>query len=164
LPEASASPLTPSELKGRSLRPDGKPLRVRPSGEMASPHTGHRAILGHAVFHRGNDIIGECNLRRGRGQITSWRCLRLASNPGFEQIELMLEIREGLLQISQFFRAGISMHRMLPIRCSRRQAKAPWQPKLHGMGFPILRGDERLDPQAIHCPAVLEHAPDPKWL
>jgi hypothetical protein len=94
----------------------------------------------------------------------SWRCLRLASNPGFEQIELMLEIREGLFQISQFFRAGISMHRMLLIRCSRRQAKAPWQPKLHGMGFPILRGDERLDPQAIHCPAVLEHAPDPKWL
>jgi hypothetical protein len=94
----------------------------------------------------------------------NWRCVRLASNPGFEQIELMLEIREGLFQISQFFRAGISMHRMLPIRCSKRQAKAPWQPKLHGMGFPILRGDEGLDPQAIHCPAVLEHAPDPKWL
>jgi hypothetical protein len=109
----------------RSLRPNGDLLRVRPSGEMASPHAGHRAILGHAVFHRGNDIMGECNLRRGRGQIMNWRCRRLASNPGFEQIELMLEIREGLFQISQFFRAGISMHKMLPIRCSRRQAKAP---------------------------------------
>jgi len=153
-----------ANLKRRSLRPDGKPLRVRLSGEMASPHTGHRAILGHAVFHRGNDIIGECNLRSGRGQIMNWRCLRLVSDPGFEQIELMLEIREGLFQISQFIRAGISMHTTLPTGCSKRQTKAHQQPKLRRTGFPILPGNERLDPQAFHRPAVLEHVPDPKWL
>jgi hypothetical protein len=82
----------------------------------------------------------------------------LASDPGFECIELMLEVRKRFLQNSQFFRAGISIHRVLPIRCSEQQVE---QPKLRRMGFLISRGDERLDPQAIHCPAVLEYVPDP---
>jgi hypothetical protein len=38
------------------------------------------------------------------------------SDPGFEGIELMLEVRERFLQISQFFRAGISIHGMLPVQ------------------------------------------------
>ena len=46
-------------------------------------------------------------------------CLRWVSDPGFESIELMLEVRERLFQISQFFRAGISNHTMLPRRDSK---------------------------------------------
>jgi hypothetical protein len=80
---------------------------------------------------------------------------RWVSNPGFEGIELMLEVREGLFQISQFFRAGISNHTMLPIQCSKRQTKAHQQPTLCRMGFLILRSGERRDSQAVHCPAVL---------
>jgi hypothetical protein len=52
----------------------------------------------------------------------SRRCLRLASNPGVEGIELMLEIRERLFQISQFFRAGIPNHTMLPRRGCQSEA------------------------------------------
>jgi len=46
------------------------------------------------------------------------RWLRLVSDPGLEYVELMLEVRERLFQISQFFRAGISNHTMLPRRGS----------------------------------------------
>jgi len=77
-------------------------------------------------FFRGNDLVGERNLRIGRRQIRigrsqtmNLRGLRLVSDPGFECIELMLEVRERLLQISQFFRAGISMHTILPGRCAK---------------------------------------------
>jgi hypothetical protein len=73
----------------------------------------------------------------------------------------MLEVRERFFQISQFIRAGISIHRMLPIQCSRRRTKANQQPKLRRMRFPISRQDGRVDPQAVHCPAVVKHVPDP---
>jgi hypothetical protein len=86
---------------------------------------------------------------------------RWVSNLGFEGIELMLEVRERFFQISQFIRAGISIHRMLPIQCSRRRTKANQQPKLRKMRFPISRRDGRVDPQAVHCPAVVKHVPDP---
>jgi hypothetical protein len=87
---------------------------------------------------------------------------RRVSDPGFEGIELMLEVRERCFQIRQFFRAGISVHRMFPIQCSKRRTKAHQQPKLRRKGFLILRSGERLDPQSVHCPAVLEQ-PDRKF-
>ena len=56
------------------------------------------------------------------------RCLRLVSDPGFERIELMREVRERHFQISQFLRAGISNQTMLPRRgCRDEVAKTRLQ-------------------------------------
>ena len=100
-------------------------------------------------------------MRIGRRPTLNFGGRRWVSNVGFEGIELMLEVRERFFQISQFIRAGISIHRMLPIQCSRRRTKANQQPKLRKMRFPISRRDGRVDPQAVHCPAVVKHVPDP---
>jgi hypothetical protein len=67
------------------------------------------------------------------------RCLRLMSDPGFDCIELMGEVRERRFQISQFFRAGISNHTMLPRRgLPRRGSKTRLQ-------------DRRASAQAVHA-------------
>jgi hypothetical protein len=75
-------------------------------GEFASPHADHGAIFGQTVLHRGDDLIGKRNLRIDRRQTRWRRCLRWVSGPGFERIELMLEVREGLFQISRFLSRG----------------------------------------------------------
>lgn len=97
-------------------------------GEFAVPHASHGANFGQAVLHRGDDVIGERNLgvgRRwmwvGRRQTMNLRGRRSTPDPGFECIELMLEVRERLLQTSQFFRAGILMH-TIPGRCAQDEA------------------------------------------
>ena len=130
--------LAPARRRAAPHAADGKPLRSKPSGEMVSPHAGRRAILAQAIFHCGHDIIGKCNLRIGRFQTRKLRCLRPLSDPGFEQIELMLEIREGFFQISQFFRAGISIYGMLPIRCSKRAGESASASEVKQNGLPHL--------------------------
>ena len=61
------------------------------------PHADRGAIFSETVFH-GGDLIGKRNLRIGRRGTRWLRCLRLVSGPGFERIELMLEVRESLFQ------------------------------------------------------------------
>ena len=71
------------------------------------PHAGHGATFDQSVSHRGDDFIGKRNLRIGRRPATNLGSLRWVSDLGFEGIELMLDVRERFLQISQFLRAGI---------------------------------------------------------
>ena len=61
------------------------------------PHADHGAIFGETVFH-GGDLIGKCNFEDRRRETRWLRCPRLVSGPGFERIELMLEVRERLFQ------------------------------------------------------------------
>src|SRR5436305_433061 len=82
------------------FRRDGKsPLAAL--GEFTSRYGGQGATFRQAVLHRCDDRIGKRNLRIGRRemrigrrQTMNLRGLRLASDPGFEYIELMLEVRE----------------------------------------------------------------------
>jgi hypothetical protein len=73
--------------------------------------------FGKAVLHRGDDLIWQTQFEdrstrdedRSKSDNESGG-LRLASDLGFECIELMLEVRERFLQISQFFRGDLDAY------------------------------------------------------
>ena len=128
------------------LRRKGK-SRLAALGEFALPHAGDGTAFGQTVLHRGDDLVGKrnlrigrCQMRIGRRQTLNLRGLRSVSDPGFECIELVLEVRERFLQISQFFRAGISMHTILPGRCRRgRRARVSDGSATHQSSLPVER-------------------------
>jgi hypothetical protein len=68
---------------------------------------GDPEMLDPAAFHGGDDVVGERNLSVVRYWLMRRRWRRRISRPGFEQIQRVLEIREGVFQIGQFCGAGI---------------------------------------------------------
>jgi hypothetical protein len=103
----------------------GSRFRRRQSEEFTLPHADHGAIFGETIFHGGDDLIGERDLRIYQRSFLAVPLIRLPGNGG---VRSLANGALSLRAISKEGKRGPTHEGLSPITSQTQPAKACGRP------------------------------------